>query len=541
MPQTMTLRFRCLSVFRIFAALALCTLVAACQPSSKEAPPASAATTPTPRGPSTAAPIAAPLPTLAQVAQQPQPALKPFDFPPIVQDFAPGQLVLHSDPVDVQISRVTYTAGGMEIDAQAAVHRRALGGRIYLNYADKGGVHDDRGDVFRLRDPGDRLIVRIAEAGAAWKLHLVAGGYLSGQAKTMTLALNINTMDTAPTPVELSWPVPPAVADALQGAGAATVEPGRGFSFRVPPVATSPLGYASVRVYDVRWLRDGIAVDLEVRNLNRDGRISINSAIWSLQLVDDKNHRYTVVEPPDGGRREFRIPPGERMAGRLLFSPRIAPDAARLRLLLNSGPRGDDAWATVAAADDNMHAPRVALDLGIIPAGALPPAMPAKDDSKRNLQMAQQLPPTFPTEVSTMDPVARLKKDLGATEVKQGSRVDLPGDVFFDFDKTQLRADAAPTLDKLAELIRRMNRPVQVSGYTDSKGDAAYNLRLSKDRAEAVKAALVARGVDGARITTAGYGKEQPRAPNTHPDGSDNPAGRQFNRRVEVLITGPTS
>jgi len=114
--------------------------------------------------------------------------------------------------------------------------------------------------------------------------------------------------------------------------------------------------------------------------------------------------------------------------------------------------------------------------------------------------------------------------------------VDLPGDVLFDFDQATLRADAAPTLDKLAELITRMQRPARITGYTDDKGDAAYNLELSRQRAQAVHDALVGRGVDAVRLTTNGRGEANPKAANRQPDGSDNAAGRQQNRRVEVAI-----
>ena len=64
-----------------------------------------------------------------------------------------------------------------------------------------------------------------------------------------------------------------------------------------------------------------------------------------------------------------------------------------------------------------------------------------------------------------------------------------------------------------------------------------YNLRLSARRAESVKAWLVQQGgIDGKRMTTKGWGEAKPVAPNTHPDGSDNPEGRQRNRRVELTV-----
>lgn len=74
-----------------------------------------------------------------------------------------------------------------------------------------------------------------------------------------------------------------------------------------------------------------------------------------------------------------------------------------------------------------------------------------------------------------------------------------------------------------------------ITGHTDSKGDGAGNLKLGKRRAEAVKAYFRKKGLK-APIETATKGESQPIAPNTQPDGSDNPAGREKNRRVNVRI-----
>ena len=76
-----------------------------------------------------------------------------------------------------------------------------------------------------------------------------------------------------------------------------------------------------------------------------------------------------------------------------------------------------------------------------------------------------------------------------------------------------------------------------IEGYTDAIGSAAYNQELSERRARAVEVWLVAHGIvgrDAAQVQ--GYGKSKPIAPNTKPDGSDNPEGREKNRRVEIVI-----
>ena len=115
--------------------------------------------------------------------------------------------------------------------------------------------------------------------------------------------------------------------------------------------------------------------------------------------------------------------------------------------------------------------------------------------------------------------------------------INLEGDVLFDFDKFDIRKEAEPFLQKAIEIVQRYpNGRITTTGHTDSKGSRPYNLRLSEQRAESVRAWLVKNGVTAERITTRGYGESQPVAPNANPDGSDNPAGRQKNRRVEIIV-----
>lgn len=114
--------------------------------------------------------------------------------------------------------------------------------------------------------------------------------------------------------------------------------------------------------------------------------------------------------------------------------------------------------------------------------------------------------------------------------------VDLPADVLFDFDQATLRPDAAEPLAKAAELLRSYpGAPVRINGHTDAKGTDGYNDALSLRRAETVAAALRQRS-QGRTLATEGFGRRRPVAPNTAADGQDDPAGRQRNRRVEIVI-----
>lgn len=134
--------------------------------------------------------------------------------------------------------------------------------------------------------------------------------------------------------------------------------------------------------------------------------------------------------------------------------------------------------------------------------------------------------------VATVQEVKQAMRDLGAKETDLEVRVELPADVLFDFDKADIRADAAKALGQLATLIRAYpSGSATLEGHTDSKGDDAYNQRLSERRAESVKRWLVEReGIEAARLTPRGWGERRPVASN------DDDAGRQRNRRVEVVI-----
>jgi len=115
--------------------------------------------------------------------------------------------------------------------------------------------------------------------------------------------------------------------------------------------------------------------------------------------------------------------------------------------------------------------------------------------------------------------------------------IDLKG-VNFDFDKSNLRPDAVAILNEAIEILKRYpDLKVEVAGHTDSIGTDAYNQALSERRARAVYDYLTSNGIDASRLVGPnGYGESRPIAPNTNPDGSDNPEGRAQNRRTELNV-----
>jgi outer membrane protein OmpA-like peptidoglycan-associated protein len=121
---------------------------------------------------------------------------------------------------------------------------------------------------------------------------------------------------------------------------------------------------------------------------------------------------------------------------------------------------------------------------------------------------------------------------LKATPTPRGFVMTL-GDVLFDTGRAELNSGAGRKMDQLSQfLVEHPDRRVQIDGFTDSVGTDSYNEDLSQRRADAVKAALIGRGVQPSRIGTEGYGKAYPVANNT------DSGGRQLNRRVEVVIGG---
>lgn len=132
------------------------------------------------------------------------------------------------------------------------------------------------------------------------------------------------------------------------------------------------------------------------------------------------------------------------------------------------------------------------------------------------------------------DRANRLQRELADVQAKptpQGLVVML-GDVLFDTGKATLKEGAYGRLDTLATALRNHpERRILIEGFTDSVGDAKSNLTLSRARAESVRNALSQRGVEAGRIDTRGNGESRPVASN------DNAAGRQQNRRVEIVFS----
>jgi outer membrane protein OmpA-like peptidoglycan-associated protein len=127
--------------------------------------------------------------------------------------------------------------------------------------------------------------------------------------------------------------------------------------------------------------------------------------------------------------------------------------------------------------------------------------------------------------------------DIQKVKESCAERYRIGSDALFAFDKADLTPAAEQTLAKLAPMIQSAGKhPISIEGHTDAIGDPKYNQALSEKRARAVRAWLADKTIVPLDTPTKGYGKSKPVAPNTKPDGSDNPPGRALNRRVEIVV-----
>ena len=122
----------------------------------------------------------------------------------------------------------------------------------------------------------------------------------------------------------------------------------------------------------------------------------------------------------------------------------------------------------------------------------------------------------------------------------QAFEVDKPiiiKNVLYDYDKADLRPESKIVLNELVTIMKDNPKiKVELAAHTDSKGSDKYNYTLSQKRAQACVDYIISMGIDESRIYAKGYGESRPIAPNTLPNGKDNPDGRQLNRRTEFKV-----
>jgi OOP family OmpA-OmpF porin len=133
-------------------------------------------------------------------------------------------------------------------------------------------------------------------------------------------------------------------------------------------------------------------------------------------------------------------------------------------------------------------------------------------------------------------PVPRIEQ-ADPTGTVCGTVIRLDAQVLFGFDRADLEPAGREHFARVAALLVELGSPTaEVDGYSDQVGDAVYNLDLSARRAAAVTEVLVRSGVDARSLSSKGLGESGPLRAETLPDGSDDAAARQLNRRVEIVL-----
>jgi outer membrane protein OmpA-like peptidoglycan-associated protein len=136
---------------------------------------------------------------------------------------------------------------------------------------------------------------------------------------------------------------------------------------------------------------------------------------------------------------------------------------------------------------------------------------------------------------------AQLRKELQGTGVsvtRVGNEIvlNMPGNVTFETDQSELRPQFYPVLNSVSKVLKEYDKTIiEVTGHTDSTGADSYNQTLSQRRASSVGGYLTAQGINPTRVITQGFGETMPVADNATPQG------REQNRRVELRLVPLTA
>lgn len=373
---------------------------------------------------------------------------------------------------------------------------------------------DDLGNRYTLILPEGETTVTVPRGGAVAGT-LVFAGRIHPQASSLGLGINVGTESR----VDRDRIFPEFVVRDIPLVGAAS-------RAVLPSPTSADLSASHPASVEVSLTRVGftdstIEVGVEVAN-SRDDSVALASA--GTFLVDDAGNAYPLVRST--ANPEFVIPETSATEATLAFSGRIADTATSVTLYVNEGRSVDDpetrepAFVVGPVEFERSDAPPEVIEALVFVVGP-----------RTRVERAELV-------VSEIDRITQTLQEFDATDVDGGFRLTLPDSILFDFGSAELRGDSDQALTLIAEVLEfYADAEIIVVGHTDSVGSATANQRLSEQRAQSVVDALISdHGVDTERLSAEGRGADEPVADNTNPDGSDNPEGRQLNRRVEIVV-----
>lgn len=275
------------------------------------------------------------------------------------------------------------------------------------------------------------------------------------------------------------------------------------------------------------------AADADVRN---GAPVELKAAADALKRADEALAAEAAMATVD----HLAYLAGQRVAVAQSVGNRKAADAAvarasaeRDRLRLEARTReADAATANAQAAQVDARASQVQARSAERDARA---AQTAADASQQQAAMSQQQAAASQQEAQAAlmrnQQLEAQLRDLDAKKTNRGMVITI-GDVLFDSGRAEMKAGNLRGMDKLVSFLQsHPKRRAQIEGFTDSVGGEGLNQDLSTRRADAVRSALVSRGIAADRIGIQGYGEAFPVA------GNDSASGRQMNRRVEIVLS----
>lgn len=457
-------------------------------------------------------------------AADPDTSSPTFELGPIPLDAATTRPTL-PEPVPTRRSTVSRTGVELQIEGINFIDNR-IG--VWARISNPGGVEaaiaptiapsfliDDLGNRYPLVLPAGQGALRIPAADAQSGV-LSFAGRIHPDASTLSLGINAGSGgDTATQttaypqfvieeiPLEgdnLLAPLPEAiVADtALEHPGGVRVEIGR-----------------------ITFTETAIEAALVLVN---DGADQVALASDGTYFLDDLGTGHSLVPPPDNP--QLAIGPGTTIEGTLVFAGRAADSATSISLIFN---------ATGSATDPATQKPSLtAGPYPIVRSQSAPQLVEARVFAVGpRSRLSDDVLAT-----STVDQITQTLNQFGATVVEGGFKLTLPQSILFDSNSSELREDATPALTLIADVLRYFEGDSAiVIGHTDTVGSTSYNQNLAEQRAQSVVDALIGdHGIPADQLTAEGRGEDEPIAPNTTPEGEDNPEGRQLNRRVEIVV-----